>query len=343
MKKVVLSGKFLNSKINGIPRYAMEVVKHMDPLAEGMNIEICYPTDLAADKIPYFKNIKPMPFGKNGKGWDILCGEKYARCQNALYVNLASRGGLYKNSIVCLHDIRPLTWDLQHGKKTNQFLFDKLNFWLVAHNSKKIVTISEFCRQEIAEYYHLNASDIAVAPEGAEHLNAIVCSEKMLEKDEFYFSIGSMAPHKNFEWVINTAKNNPESKFLIAGGVDPKIWNYQADFSAAQNMKFLGYISDEEMKWYMQHAKALLFPSFYEGFGIPPLEALALSTRVIASDIPVLRETFGGTVHYIDSMDYNVNLDAILQEPVEPADIVLKKETWKNAAKFWIDIIKDNL
>ena len=128
---------FLNSKINGIPRYAMEVVKHMDPLAEGMDIEICYPTDLSEDKTPHFKNIKPVPFGKNGKGWDILCGEKYARRKNALYVNLASRGGLYKNSIVCLHDIRPLTWDLQHGKKTKHFLLDKLNFWLVAHNSKK--------------------------------------------------------------------------------------------------------------------------------------------------------------------------------------------------------------
>lgn len=340
--KAVINGMFLNSKINGIPRYAMEVVKHMDPLAEEMDIEICYPTDLSEDKTPHFKNIKPVPFKKNGKGWDILCGEKYARRKNALYVNLASRGGLYKNSIVCLHDIRPLTWDLQHGKKTKHFLLDKLNFWLVAHNSKKIVTISEFCRQEIAEYYHLNASAIAVSPEGAEHLNAIVCSEKMLEKGEFYFSIGSMAPHKNFEWVIRAAKNNPQCKFLIAGGIDSKIWSYQADVSETQNVTFLGYISDEEMKWYMQHAKALLFPSFYEGFGIPPLEALALGTPVIASDIPVLRETFGGTVHYIDPMDYNVNLDAILQEPVEPADIVLEKETWKNAAKFWIDIIKDN-
>lgn len=333
---------FLNSKINGIPRYAMEVVKHMDPLAEGMDIEICYPTDLSEDKTPHFKNIKPVPFGKNGKGWDILCGEKYARRKNALYVNLASRGGLYKNSIVCLHDIRPLTWDLQHGKKTKHFLLDKLNFGLAARNSKKIVTISEFCRQEIAEYYHLNASAIAVSPEGAEHLNAIVCSEKMLEKGEFYFSIGSMAPHKNFEWVIRAAKNNPQCKFLIAGGIDPKIWSYQADFSETQNVTLLGYISDEEMKWYMQHAKALLFPSFYEGFGIPPLEALALGTPVIASDIPVLRETFGGTVHYIDPMDYNVNLDALLQEPVEPADKVLEKETWKNAAKFWIDVIKEN-
>ena len=96
------------------------------------------------------------------------------------------------------------------------------------------------------------------------------------------------------------------------------------------------------MKWYMQHAKALLFPSFYEGFGIPPLEALALGTPVIASDIPVLREVFGDTIHYANQMDYHVNLDKLLQESVEPADRVLEKETWENAAKFWLEVIKQN-
>lgn len=339
--KTVISGKFLNSKINGIPRYAMEVVQHMDSLAKGMNIELCYPENIPTDKVPCLKNIKTVPFGRNGKGWDVLYGERYAKKERALYINLASRGGLYKNSIICLHDIRPLTWDLQHGKKTKQFLLDKLNFRMAVCNSRKIVTVSEFCRQEIAEYYHLEAESIAVTPEGTEHLEEIVCPAPILEKENFYFTIGSMAPHKNFEWVINTAKNNPESKFLIAGGVDPKIWNYQTDFSKTQNVKFLGYISDEEMKWYMQHAKALLFPSFYEGFGIPPLEALALGTPVIASDIPVLHEIFGGTVHYIDPMDYNVDLGAILQEPVESSDEVLEKETWENAAEFWMKIIKD--
>lgn len=129
---------------------------------------------------------------------------------------------------------------------------------------------------------------------------------------------------------------------MIAGGIDPKIWNYKADFSETQNVTFLGYISDEEMKWYMQHAKALLFPSFYEGFGIPPLEALALGTPVIASDIPVLREVFGDTIHYANPMDYHVNLDKLLQESVEPADRVLEKETWENAAKFWLEVIKQN-
>lgn len=84
--KAVISGKFLNSKINGIPRYAMEVVKHMDPLAEGMDIEICYPADLSEDKIPHFKNIKPVPFGKRKRvGYSVrrkICStQKCAVCK----------------------------------------------------------------------------------------------------------------------------------------------------------------------------------------------------------------------------------------------------------------------
>lgn len=345
MKKVVIDGMFLRFPINGIPRYAMEVVKAMDMLLSDENLEVilCYPDDIPLEKLPNLKNISPLCLkSKIKKGWNILHAEAYARKNKALYLDLMSRGCFYKNSVICLHDIRPLTWDLESGNKVFKFYRNKINFDLIAKNAKLVVTVSDFCKKEIAAYYNIPESKLLITPEGWEHLNRIPDLTNPPKVQNFYFTIGSMAPHKNFEWVINTAKNNPESKFLIAGGVDPKIWNYQADFSVAQNVKFLGYISDEEMKWYMQHAKALLLPSFYEGFGIPPLEALALGTPVIASDIPVLHEIFGGTVHYINPMDYNVNLDALLQEPVEPADKVLKKETWENAAKFWIDVIKDN-
>ena len=121
--KTVFSGRFLNYRINGIPRYAMEIINHLDLVAEGMDIELCYPEDISSEKVPHLKNIKAVPFGKNGKGWDILCGEKYARKEKALYVNLTSRGGIYRKSIVCLHDIRPLTWDVEHDGATK-----KLNY-----------------------------------------------------------------------------------------------------------------------------------------------------------------------------------------------------------------------
>ena len=344
-KKVVIDGLFLRFPINGIPRYCAEVVKSLDELLseENLDVTLCYPSDVNDEKLPQLKNIKFEKLGgKVSKGWNFIYAEPYARKKKALYIELASHGSIYKNTIVCLHDIRPLTWDVEHDGATKKLNY-KINFGLVARNAKLIVTVSAFCKKEISAYYNIPESKFRITPLGWEHLKRIPDMADPPKEQDFYFTIGSMAPHKNFEWVINTAKNNPESKFLIAGGVDPKIWNYQADFSAAQNVKFLGYISDEEMKWYMQHAKALLFPSFYEGFGIPPLEALALGTPVIASDIPVLRETFGDTVHYMDPMDYNTNLDALLQEPVEPADKVLEKETWKNAAEFWLGIIKENV
>lgn len=346
MKKIVIDGMFLRFPINGIPRYAMEVVKALDGLLseDDLDVILCYPEDIPVEKLPSLKNIKSLCLkSKIRKGWNILQAEAYARKNGALYLDLTSRGGFYKNSIVCLHDIRPLTWDLANGNKVAKFYRNKFNFTLVAKNAKLIVTVSDFCRKEISGYYDIAESKLRITPLGWEHLNCIPDMKNPPEEQDFYFSIGSMAPHKNFEWVINTAKNNPESRFLIAGGVDPKIWNYQADFSASQNVRFLGYISDDEMKWYMKHAKALLFPSLYEGFGIPPLEALALGTPVIASDIPVLHETFGSTIHYIDPKDYKVNLDAILEKTVENADKVLEKETWKNAAKFWLEVIKENV
>ena len=346
MKKVVIDGMFLRFPINGIPRYAMEVVKSLDEalISEKVEVILCYPEDIPLDKLPVLKNIQLLCLKSSvKKGWNLLQAERFAKKNGALYIDLISRGGFYKNSIVCLHDIRPLTWDLENGIKIANFYRNKMNFDLINGNAKLIVTDSDFCRKELATYYNMQKKMVLISPLGWEHLNRISDLSTSPDEHEFYFTIGSMAPHKNFEWVINTAKNNPESRFIIAGGVDPKIWKYQADFGAAQNVKFLGYISDEEMKWYMQHAKALLFPSFYEGFGIPPLEALALGTPVIASDIPVLHETFGNTVHYIDPMNYNVNLDALLKESVEPADKVLEKETWKNAAKFWLEIIKENV
>ena len=346
MKKVVISGMFLRFPINGIPRYAMEVVKELDKLLLNKNIDVtlCYPQDVPSEKIPKLNNITPLCLKTSfRKGWNILKAEAYARTSRALYLDFTSRGGFYKNSIVCLHDIRPLTWDLKNGCKVSKFYRNKLNFELIARNAKLIVTISEFCKKEIAEYFNLPQNKFLISPLGWEHLNRIPDLVNHPESQDFYFTIGSMAPHKNFEWVINIAQKNKESKFIIAGGVDPKIWNYKADFSKVHNVEFLGYVSDEEMRWYMQNAKALLFPSFYEGFGIPPLEALALNTPVIASDIEVLRETFGNTVHYINPLDCDVNLDQLLMEPVEQATEILKKESWKEAARFWLELIKDNI
>ncbi len=343
---IVMSGKILCSNICGIPRYAYEVIQRLDTLFEKdvITIVLCVPSDIQEKHVPSLNKIKLIKL-KHERSivWDFLYSEAYARRRKALYVSLSSNGGLYKNSIRCIHDIRPLSFDIKHAKKTKKTSLYKLNFYLATKNNKVIVTVSDFSKNEITSCFKNNDNIISVFPEGWEHLNDVKDIALDIEPRSYYFSIGSLAPHKNFEWILEVAKRNPNSRFVISGGIYNKIWNYNIDFNEVKNVEFLGYISDEEMKAYMKNAKALLFPSLYEGFGLPPLEALALGTPVIASDIEVMHEIYGDTIHYVDPMKYDYNLDAILSEPVDSADALLEKESWDKCAEMWHDLILKNI
>ena len=82
----------------------------------------------------------------------------------------------------------------------------------------------------------------------------------------------------------------------------------------------------------MQKCRAFIFPSYFEGFGIPPLEALVAGAKVIISDSSCLPEIYGNAAHYIDPANPNVDLNALLAEEVSSAATILEKYTLKNTA-----------
>jgi glycosyltransferase involved in cell wall biosynthesis len=91
----------------------------------------------------------------------------------------------------------------------------------------------------------------------------------------------------------------------------------------------------------MEHCKAFILPSYYEGFGLTPLEALSCGAPVIVAKAASLPEIYGNTAHYIDPYNTNVNLDELLLEPVEKPDAILVKYSYDTAAKQVYDIIKE--
>jgi glycosyltransferase involved in cell wall biosynthesis len=89
----------------------------------------------------------------------------------------------------------------------------------------------------------------------------------------------------------------------------------------------------------MEKCRAFLMPSYYEGFGIPPLEALSCGAEIIISNAASLPEIYGNTAHYIDPFNTNIDLEELLKEPVEDPGEILKKYTYDTAAKQVYDII----
>ena len=90
----------------------------------------------------------------------------------------------------------------------------------------------------------------------------------------------------------------------------------------------------------MQNCRAFLHPAVFEGFGIPPLEALSLGAQVAVSNASCLPELYGNTVRYFDPYDYDVDLDELMSRPVEPPQAVLQKYSWPVTAAFWLEEIR---
>ena len=104
-----------------------------------------------------------------------------------------------------------------------------------------------------------------------------------------------------------------------------------------------GYLSDAEVMALEMKAKAFIFPSYFEGFGLPPLEALSCGGKIIISNSSCLPEIYGNTAWYIDPDKPNVNLDELMKNPVEKPDSILERFTFMNTARKIHEAISEYL
>ena len=107
------------------------------------------------------------------------------------------------------------------------------------------------------------------------------------------------------------------------------------------NIIFTGYLTDEEVKALMLHCRAFIHPAIYEGFGIPPLEAMACGAKVIVSTATCLPEIYRDAAYYIDQNNYEVDLEVLLQRPIAPPDVVLKRYDWQQEAEKILHILRE--
>ena len=186
--------------------------------------------------------------------------------------------------------------------------------WLLSravHGAEAVVTISEAVKGDLVREFGLPPEKIRViypwvkeiffGPPGDEPL------PEPLQGKEYILYVGLRIAHKNVEGVLRAflllADEFPELRLVVAGGrysTPDMVDRWKTDPRLKDRLIEIPDPTDEEIVRLFSGAKAFVFPSFAEGFGLPPLEAMAAGVPVVCSDLPVFREVYGDAVHYVD-------------------------------------------
>lgn len=308
---VYINGRFLFQRLSGVQRFAREVVAALDAELEGTNEAIksyewvlvtphSSPSNLKLRNI----ELRPVRWGK-GHFWDQLVFPLVAR--TGIAVSLANNGAvLHRRSLTVIHDAMvfrtPDNFSAAYG------VFHRALGRLLATRSR-IGTVSKFSQCELAEVLGLKCTDIFLVPNGHDHLVRVTPDKTILSRLDvgpkgYFLFVGSLSPNKNLRRLIQAFSSIEAAgyRLVVVGASETSVFRI-GSYKPSTKVTFASQLSDEEIAALYTNAAALIFPSLYEGFGIPPLEAMARGCPVLASDIPPVREVCGDTAVYFNPID----------------------------------------
>ena len=209
--------------------------------------------------------------------------------------------------ILTIHDLNYL-YEKTGIKKTR--LHGKIQRKI--NRADSIICISDFCKQEVEKHMNLNGKQCKVIYNGVEHINSAALTKPKIEiKEPFFFSIGVILKKKNFHVLLDAMKLMPDKTLYIAGKESEKQSKneyaihikHRIKEEGIHNVVMLGAVSHEEKVWLYKHCEAFIFPSLYEGFGLPIIEALQFGKPVISSKETSLLEIGDKHVAFLENFE----------------------------------------
>lgn len=342
---IYINGRFLTQEITGVQRYAIEVVKQLDKIELDYKFVILTPKTEVIQKLQ-LNNIEIKQIGRfKGHLWEQISLPIYIlkNNKNSKLISMCNLAPIIKPGYIVIHDISFKTHSEHLDKKFSMWykLITKLNINRYQH----IFTDSNFSKDEIVINYNINPDKITVTYCSAEHFNTVKTDESIIDRlglkdKEFCFSLGSKSPHKNHKYIIECAKKNPEILFVISGRSNSKVFKDNNKEEVIDNIIYTGYLKDNELKALYRRCKTFIFPSLYEGFGIPPLEAIVSGcNNILISNIPVLKEIYGDNAYYIELENescYDVIKKINTNNKIDKTKF-LNKYSWNKVATVIID------
>lgn len=306
-RTIYINGRFLTQTLSGVQRYANEIVRWIDRrvgAGRAANPYVLLTPHGARDA--GLQHIEQKVVGRRGGHfWDQVEFAWAARKGAVLCLGATGPVAL-RRQLVVIHDAAVQRHPENFGK-TYARVHDTIDRLLAqrAH----LATVSHFSQCELAEVLGVPAQRIIVAKNGAEHLAITpdmgIVHRLSLGDSPYFLILGNIAPHKNLAVAIRAlARLQPSPIRLVAvGRLDGSVFGHGHVPPKGPGLILPGRLDDAEVAGLMRSARALIFPSLYEGFGIPPLEAMANDCPVLASTAQAVQETCGDAAEYFDPHD----------------------------------------
>lgn len=342
MPRIYVNGRFLTQPLTGINRFAYEICVELSKI---LDITLIVPHE-NFDSAYDLNNLKIIQYGSlHSHLWEQISLLRFLRRNHrSILISFSGIGPImYKRKISTIHDVSFL-YNKNWFSKTYYHLY-KILTPLLIKTSRKILTVSEFSKSEIYSHYKKSVQKIEVI------YNAVNTKTfKNFERHSIpktVLTVGSIDPRKNLKNLIAAFNSEilSDVQLLVIGNANRIFGTSQIPDSKYDNVKFLGRVSDEELSKAYSEASLFVSSSLYEGFGIPPLEALSAGCPIALSDIPVYREVFGDSAVYFnpespesiakcisENIDVRINDNSRLR--------IINRYSWKISANKVANIIK---
>lgn len=248
--------------------------------------------------------------------WNFFCQNRFLRkrgirkCFVPVYCRPLFNGGITYVNVI--HDLQAAHYPEYHP--FHEIAYSRLCWWLDAHLSRHLIAISDWVRGDIIERYHVKKDRITtiynpITVDEAE----IVPFERLADKysvreNEFFYTVAQLIPHKNLDTLIAVMERIKEQKVdlpcrLLISGVNgesrEKLEGQIRERGLEREVTLTGFVENGERNALYKYSKAFLFPSVFEGFGMPPIEAMLFGTVVVATDRTCIPEVTQGKANYV--------------------------------------------
>jgi glycosyltransferase involved in cell wall biosynthesis len=285
MRPIAVNARYRVHRLTGMQRYAMEIASRFSDLAD---------------------SVQPaMPLtGMAGHIWEQVCLPAAARGRVLWSPNNTGPLATYRQ-VCTIHDLIPLDnpeWFSPRFSAWCKWLMPKL-----VHQVAHIIAVSEFTKQRIVDRFCVRPGKVTVVPNGIDKRFSPRSSEEIVRsraelgipEGKYLLFVGSLEPRKNIggllqAWRHAAGKLSADTWLVVAGAKGRKqVFADAVPGTLPERVHLTGYVSEENLPALYSGALALVYPSLYEGFGLPPLEAMACGAPVVTSNTTSLPEVTG--------------------------------------------------